>query len=88
MGWKENKKKHDDYVNFVTKVLSGYYQICTIEDYLKKEIEDYLKKKYKWKYPRNYDMKLISKRKNKYHFRIIPYDIIEDIDIRIDISRE
>ena len=89
MGWKENKKKHDDYVDFVTKVLTGEYTLVRTDgDYshfLKQYLKSYLKEKYNWD-EKDYDIKKVSKRKNKYHFIIYPYDIIENIDIKIQVE--
>lgn len=86
MGWKENIQKHNDYVDFVAKCLTGYYEIIKEEDRVQKEIVHYLKRKYNWEYPKDYEMKLVSKRKRRYHFRIVPYDIIENIEIKVDVN--
>lgn len=87
MGWKENKKKHDDYVSFVRNILLGKYKIIKEDELVKQEIQKHLLDKYGWK-ERDYDIKLISKRKRKYHYRINPYSIIEVIDIKAELQED
>ena len=90
MGWKENKQKHKEFVDKVADLLTGIstgdYILLKDKDVPVYYVENILLMKYGWKRDKDYQMKQISKRKNKYHFRVVPYDIIENIDIKIVIE--
>lgn len=90
MGWKENKQKHKEFVDKVADLLigisTGKYILLKDKDVPAYYVENLLLTKYGWRKDKDYQMRQVSKRKNKYHFRIIPYDVIENIDIEMDIS--
>lgn len=90
MGWKENKQKHKEFVNKVTDLLmgvsTGKYILIDGKDLPEYYVENMLFTKYGWKKDRDYRMKQVSKRKNKYHFKVFCYNTITNIDINLMIG--
>lgn len=92
MGWKENKKKHNEFVTKVKDLLmneASRYVFVKNGDYRKLaalQVEYLMTYKYGWHKDEDYIMKMVSRRKNKYHFRVMPYSIVENIDINIVIE--
>ncbi len=91
MGWKENKQKHEKFVNKVTDLLmgisTGKYVLLNDKDLPEYYIENMLFTKYGWKKDKDYQMKLISKRKNNYHFKVCYNKInVDNIDFSFTIE--
>ena len=83
MGWKENKKKHDDYVKFVKEVLTGNFE--SEESYVLRYIQDYLKKNYGLA-EKKYRIKLTSKEVNSYVYQIFRYGDVYKINVDVSIN--
>lgn len=90
MGWKENKQKHKEFVDKVADLLmgisTGKYILLKDKDLPEYYIENMLLTKYGWKRDKDYQIKRISKRKNKYHFKVLCYNTIDNIDINLTIG--
>ena len=87
MGWKENKKKHDDYVKFVKEVLTGNFE--SEESYVLRYIQDYLKKNYgltEKKYRIKLTSKVTSKEVNSYAYQIFHYEDVYKINVDVSIN--